>query len=248
MVKRMKTIKIYLVFLFLVLLFSGWKMNSYTDDNLTGSLTGIAGLHSNGGYWYGAGTLVQLFGTSKTALTDSNGFWKIDDVPAGVYTIVYSRENFFTIKQYNVQFVGSGSFFTGEQYLFEIDNRSIASFNISCENKKITFDGTILNAKLEVSKVGFFLSKDEKLKPEMEFDFLWVLPLHPDSINFSGSRIFYFNDIDFYNWNIGDTIYARATLLPASGYDNYNLNPETGKYEIPTNQVNYFEAKKFVLK
>lgn len=56
---------------------------------------------------------VVLENTNFSTLTDSSGHWKLENVPAGVYTLAFSRDSLSTNKMISYQFVGNGTAYIG---------------------------------------------------------------------------------------------------------------------------------------
>jgi hypothetical protein len=61
-----------------------------------------------------SGVLVQVEGTSFSAITDTGGNWEIKNLPTSTYSISFSKPGYLTIKNTSFQFVGGGiQVFTG---------------------------------------------------------------------------------------------------------------------------------------
>lgn len=63
-----------------------------------------------------SGILVQCEGTSFSAITDSNGFWEINNLPTSTYSISFSKAGYSTFKNTSFQFIGGGI----QQYKFSV--------------------------------------------------------------------------------------------------------------------------------
>lgn len=114
-------IKTFVLFAFLYVL-AGCKSNPTTQVVYTGSaIPGTIGgngvlldtLYDNFTQNYSLlpdaeNVQVSLEGTNFNAVTDKNGAWKINNVPPGVYNIVYQKDGFATSKSISKEFAGNG--------------------------------------------------------------------------------------------------------------------------------------------
>ncbi len=97
--------------------------DSNTSTNTGGNSTGPTGTLRGGDGKYNitqlrdarfrflkdkSGILVQCEGTSFSAVTDSNGFWEIHNLPTSTYSISFSKAGYTTFKNTSFQFVGGG--------------------------------------------------------------------------------------------------------------------------------------------
>lgn len=55
-----------------------------------------------------SGAKVSLLGTNISGITDKTGNWKLQNVPAGTYTFLFSKSEFDTTKVFGFQFNGMG--------------------------------------------------------------------------------------------------------------------------------------------
>ena len=79
--------------------------------NFIGRMTGrVVPTDVNGDSLTGkySGTTVSLKGTSFSSESDGTGQWILDSVPAGTYTVLYSRPGFFNSGIANITFIGAG--------------------------------------------------------------------------------------------------------------------------------------------
>lgn len=104
----------YIIYILFASLFLGCKndevvsVQSYTK--LTGRLQGTMYLGKDDG-WFSSnhqGILVEIEHTSFKTTTDSNGFWEIDNLPTGTYSISFSKEGYCFWKNTSFQFIGGG--------------------------------------------------------------------------------------------------------------------------------------------
>ena len=56
-----------------------------------------------------SGVKVSLESTTYSALSDANGKWHLTNIPAGTYTLVFSKDGYATRKQQDFEFTGNGT-------------------------------------------------------------------------------------------------------------------------------------------
>ncbi len=78
-----------------------------------------------------SGTFVNISGTKFQTTTDANGAWKLDSVPAGIYTIQFSRPGFNTGSIVDYKFSGSGVAFMDDAVLIQLPTDSIVLDSLS---------------------------------------------------------------------------------------------------------------------
>jgi hypothetical protein len=55
------------------------------------------------------GVKVSLEGTAYSTLSDASGKWHLTNIPAGTYTLVFSKDGYGIAKQQNFEFTGNGT-------------------------------------------------------------------------------------------------------------------------------------------
>ncbi|HET9135862.1 MAG TPA: hypothetical protein VFO76_04435 [Candidatus Kapabacteria bacterium] len=111
---------IAILFLFLLLPFVGCSDSDTTNSStdLTGNLKGIIGaIDSNGVATERTGFKVELIGTSYSTVTDSTGYWEINNIPTRTYIIKYSKAGY---QPYKSQFA-----FLGGSTIWLSDNNQV---------------------------------------------------------------------------------------------------------------------------
>ncbi len=105
-----------LSFLFLLFALAGCSDSnnstvSNSDDGLTGDLIGKIALvdHNGKPIVNNSGALVQIDGTSYSAVTDSNGDWTIHNLPSRTYSLSISKDGFVTFRDFSYAFLGGGT-------------------------------------------------------------------------------------------------------------------------------------------
>ena len=82
-----------------------------TDNQLTGTLTGNVEVFNQYGVLQDdmSGVTVEAEGTSLSGITESDGSWRIENLPTGTYVIKATREGYTEDKSFGYQFVGGGT-------------------------------------------------------------------------------------------------------------------------------------------
>ncbi len=107
-------VSILLVLILSELLASCTQSNNPSNEQ-SGSITGVVtlGTELNGSspraYPSSAGVDVALDSTSFSTVTDSTGFWKFNNVPAGNYDVTISKAGFGLTRVYGVSIEGPGT-------------------------------------------------------------------------------------------------------------------------------------------
>lgn len=103
----------YIIPLFtLIMLVCASGCNQYDAPLVTGSIAGfVTPIDESGATLARDGVKVTIEEAGKSAMTNSDGYWIINDIPAGIYTISFSKNNFSTNKVVAYQFVGNGTAF-----------------------------------------------------------------------------------------------------------------------------------------
>lgn len=96
-------------------LYMGCNRYDSPAEALSGSMTGFVGvLDENGNSLADRSNVkISLENTNYSTNSDANGRWKLDNIPAGIYTITYSRDSLSTNKTVAYQFVGNGTAYLG---------------------------------------------------------------------------------------------------------------------------------------
>src|ERR1043165_5836971 len=85
--------------------------SSVGGDKVTGNLIGKITLtdHTGKPIANKSGALVQIDGTSYSAVTDSNGDWEIHNLPSRTYSLSISKDGFVTFHDPSYAFLGGGT-------------------------------------------------------------------------------------------------------------------------------------------
>jgi hypothetical protein len=109
----------------------------------TGSFTGFVVLHDEfgGRTSTAAGVVVSANPSGPAAATDSNGYYALDPVTTGAYTLVYSHPGYGTYSRPGMAFVG-GTQYMGSTDIGAIATGSITGFAMADTGNKISMNGT----------------------------------------------------------------------------------------------------------
>lgn len=95
------------------------------------------------------GISVSIVGTAFQSITDTGGHFEIDNIPAGIYTIVFSKPGFDSMVYPTHHILGVGTDFIDDAYLVQESNDSVAIigtsavFTVSVSKKVLVYDTTI---------------------------------------------------------------------------------------------------------
>ncbi len=184
--------------------------------------------------------LISLEGTDYSTLSAETGYWEIADVPAGIYTIKYSKAGFMSAKMYNVQFTGSGSYYTYGKTLGQIPPVIVTQLIASSDSVKIHINGSVSAPTERYRYIALLFSKNPiEITSEMIFDYVNYSLARPDSVNFSTS--FSVTDMDkiSYGLQTGERLYVTAIVGPTYDWDYNNINPVTRKYELDSEGITF---------
>ncbi len=234
--------KYYFLGLLFLITLSSCGDNSVSVES-RGSLVGRVNLYDNHQFLNNSGGVnVSIDNTSLAARTNQDGFWQIDRVPAGVYSITYSKEGFYTKKNYNIQFVGSGTYNLYYNNMYKIIPITIANLEITSEDSlsRINAEGSISAPYDDYLFVEILFSKNFIAEePEISFDMEMSFQVPADSINFNSYSEISENLKRDAGWKSGDKLYATAFVLPSSLYGLEYYDPFTGKYKISTYGITF---------
>ena len=211
---------------------------------LRGTLSGRAGLYNYQTFaTLHGGITVSVDGTNYKAVTDSTGLWTIRDLPAGIYTLRYSKEGYSTITFSNQQFVGGGELeIYGTFYVarcpveYSISNFQVNIMNPQGVDKYLTFTGDISDTIPAGVNARVFITKDTSIDVatvtsyyDIPKDYYVDLLINKGVKTFSDisgpgstSHLSYFSS----RFRSGDTVYAFAhTVNATSLYWNTSTIP-----------------------
>ena len=119
--------------LILVISFLGCNENSSTiTPTLSGSIAGKSTLYTDDGQPLqdNNGIKISIDGSSYSTTSSFDGSWKLKGIPVGIYTIVFSKKGFATLKQYSFQFVGGDTVTYVQSKIGQIPNVTITNLEL----------------------------------------------------------------------------------------------------------------------
>jgi len=147
----MKELKIvyYLLFFTISTIILGCKGDTGPigpgGPSLSGTITGLVNLIDTNGVQPAnrSGISVSIDGTTKSAVTDSTGKWTINALTTGIYAITISKANYGMTKHINLQFVGGGTTYIGEDVLSATPNFSVSNLSYTPGNQFVDVKGNL---------------------------------------------------------------------------------------------------------
>ena len=87
----------------------------------TGTISGSFSYFPTYGYFthFIKGASISIENTNIKAVTDTNGYFTLENVPSGTYTISFHKDSFGTIKVFNYCFLGRGQAFIQPVYTYQ---------------------------------------------------------------------------------------------------------------------------------
>ena len=229
-------------FLIILMPLFGCKENT-TESTLSGDIVGKIVLYADNGLALqdNSGIQISMEGRSFSTLSSTDGSWKLTNVPAGIYTVTFSKTGFTTRKNFNFQFVGGGTYYFGSMNLGQLPSASITQLQFIKRDSMafFTIQGRLSSAdSLQRNIRIVFDTKPFTISPTMTFLFWTDAAIPPDSLSFSFIYGFY----DYINTSIGvstgSKLYFRAFVLPRAGYYG-NYNPANGNDEYYTTGLSF---------
>jgi len=222
----MKSVTIILLGLSIILLIT---CSLSEPEILTGTIESWAHLRSESGIPASqhTGVKVSLNGeeTYETT-TDIEGYWILENIEAGIYTINYSKEGYGNAWQQNFQFVGNGTFVLPPDFLNEIPSFIISDFSIevdSVHSSYLNYYITLSPSSNHYRRVLVYFAADPGFSSELYKSYCTIRYDYSTADQHVSSQ-YIKRDIGAIS---GDTVYAKA--YPLSKYD--------GEWDRKTNET-----------
>ena len=190
-----------------------------------------------------SGVTISLYERSVSATSDSNGYWQMHTISAGIYDFFFKKENFFTVKIGNIQFVGGGTYYLGDIPIQKVPFVYVTELIASNDafSNYINFQITTSAPDTVNRRIHILFSNDTISETgEMVEYILSSEPLlHANSVNIQSAIAI--NDWypELYGLESGDPLYMIAYVLPIregiSIVSNYNS--ATKRYELYTDNI-----------
>lgn len=202
---------------------------------LTGSISGFISLHEEDGTPIKdrSGVRVSIEGRSNVAFTNTDGRYKLENVSAGIFNIIYEKEGFGLNKIIAREFVGGGDAFIYELLLSKLPSFNVTSLTInkiSTQPPYLSMRGNLSDVRNYSRSVIIFFGKGEDVsndpKNYLRTNSIYV---YSDSSTFGYSWSDYnryFLDAGFIS---GETVYVAA-YSASDYYWGSVFDPVTGRY------------------
>ncbi len=201
---------------------------------LTGSISGFVSLYEEDGTSIKdrSGVKVSIEGRSNFAFTNSDGRYKLENVSAGIFNIVYEKEGFGLNKIIAREFVGGGDAFIYELPLSKLPSYNVTSLNIvksTAQPQSLHIGGQVSDARDYYRHlILFFGEKISVSNNPQDYLSLRTIYIYEDSTSFGfpidNYRIYFLQE----GFNLGDTVYAVAYSISDYGWGTQD--PLTGRY------------------
>ncbi|MBM2845449.1 MAG: hypothetical protein HW407_761 [Bacteroidetes bacterium] len=103
-----------------------------------------------------SGILVSAEGTGLTALTDKDGWYTLNDLPTGTYTVAFSKSGYGTWKNPGFQIVGGGTVQGPYAYIYPLPDFSITNLTARAFSTSINLQGTVTGPQSSNYRYGMF--------------------------------------------------------------------------------------------
>ncbi len=187
-----------------------------------------------------AGATIFMPGTSYSTLTDSNGYWKLINIPNGVYNLMYAKPGYVRNIIYNIKIVSGSTLDMGKQYLGPVDPAKIIDFSATWDSTipgRIQFGGTFSPDDSTWHRVLILVS-NTKINVDSTFTFLDYFDPYEQYEGQAFSHSFKFQDFISYvlqdcpSIKMGDEIYFVAISVLYGNGSITTINPNTQQYEF----------------
>ena len=227
--------KLLLAFFLFPIFFLGCNNNT-SAPRLTGNITGKIYLYSDNGLRQtdNSGAQISIDGSSYSTVSLSDGSWELKDIPAGIYTFVFSKAGYSTLKYYNVQFVGGGTLALGYRSIGQIPKATAKILSLTGPDYRKNFylQGSITPAD-SLFRSGYTIFDTTAIPLSSStsalFGYYFYLPSDSTILNQTIQDINYI--IMPYNLKSGTKLYLRIVIKPRGG-EAESYNPFTLKNDI----------------
>ena len=149
---------------------------------LTGSISGFVSLYEEDGTSIKdrSGVKVSIEGRSNFAFSNSEGRYKIENVSAGIFNIVYEKEGYGLNKIIAREFVGGGDAFIYELPLSKLPSYNVISLNIvksTAQPQSLHISGQVSDARNYFRHAILFFGKNPSISNNPQ-DYLFVRTIY----------------------------------------------------------------------
>jgi hypothetical protein len=189
-----------------------------------------------------SGVMISLEGTTLSAYSNTEGYWEIVGVSAGIYDFFFQKDNFFTTKLHNIQFVGGGTYYVGENTIRKVPPSFVTELEASSDtlSNYINMNLTTSNPDTIRRRIRVLFSKDPIGSSRLiEYILCSDALLFANSVHCTSVRKIDDWYYSLYGLEPGEPLYLVAYVLPiiedSSSVSPYN--PATKLYEFYRDNV-----------
>ena len=216
------------------------------DLNGSGSISGVAKLFSANGFGLSSDGLrvsvANLEGT-YSALTNTDGFYTIENVPYGIHDLTYEKEGFGTYKRGDIVHTEEATFIEERDFLSQKSTTTITTIQIETSDTGLqvsySTNPPASDATPRFARIFFHTSAD--VSDTIHTDFTNVIYTNSTPFN----AVFTYDQIRQLGIPPGATVYAL--VYGESYFSNYYKDPEFGIDTFPNLNPNTVAPISFVL-
>ncbi len=246
-------------------LFCGCK-DSVTNSGIPGTMVGYVNfIDSAYESWvykvegHLSGVHVALDGTQFQAVTDTSGKWIMTNVPAGTYSITYTKPGYASVKNISHSFVGNGTDYVGEVIMDQVPILHITLILKPFEDYHAP-DSTVVplgtaplacdvpewsnsNGYEGMLQWCIFFSNTDQIDPNNPNSYLFQTIFQSAEYNIS----IYKNTFHTLGFKTDDKVYCVAYALTYQCQYDYYLDLNSNKKIYTGFSPNHSEVRSFVL-
>ncbi len=198
---------------------------------LTGDITGFIFLIDDEGRQVKdkSGVKVSIEGRQNFTYTDSNGKYKLENVSAGIFNIVFEKEGYGLHKIIAREYTGGGQAYLYSITLIELPAFEVSSLSITKSSDNLIISGNVTGENSYYRNVMIFFSKNSNVSSDPKNYLTQITAyVYEDSSQFSRLIYNYKNWFESEDFEIGSIVHLAA--YPSTyNYGGYP-DPETGRY------------------
>jgi len=216
--------------------------NQYDAPTVTGSITGyVSPIDESAANLPRNGVKVTIEEAGKSTISDANGYWIVNDVPAGIYTISFSKDSFSTNKIIAYQFVGNGTAYTATTQLPKVPPYITTIDSVSYDTsggKSVLISGTQSRPQTQNRTVLLFLSKNSTVSANPK-EYSAVVLSFVSALSTSFAEAIPVSQLQALGFSSGNTVYVTSYATSKQYYRYIDLatgrNFYSGVMQSPTN-------------
>jgi hypothetical protein len=216
----MKAINI-LIAISIFLLFMGCSKEEHVS--LSGNIVGFVNLIDENGNNVNdkSGVTASIDQLNRSAISDLNGRFELNGIPAGTYNITCNKEKYGTTTIYSYQFIGGNiPSIIYERTLYEIPKTEVLSLDAIISNHMLNISGQFSKEPTQYSLQIFI--NDSSNVSNLNYDYTSVRTRNFHSSEHFEESLYLPED----QYNSGDKIYLVMYLLNPKDWGYYNYEKQ----------------------